>query len=281
VRIGSSSGSGVIVSEDGYVLTAGHVSGKPAQEAVFILHDGREVKGTTLGANHDIDSGMMKITEPGKWPFIPISPMVGAKPGQWCISTGHPGGYIEGRQPVVRLGRILFTNDKVLCTDCTLVGGDSGGPLFDMDGQIIGIHSRIGWQTTTNFHVPIATYRDTWDRLAKSEMWGVPLEDSSDASVQPVLGVAGEPKGETCRVTQVFPGSAAARAGIQVGDVIRKFNDEPVAEFEQLARLVRKREPGDKVKIELVRGEQTMTLDVTLGGIHGKLPGGLPQDDDE
>jgi serine protease Do len=179
----------------------------------------------------------------------------------------------------VRLGRVLFTNDKAICTDCTLVGGDSGGPLFDMNGEIIGVHSRIGWQTTTNFHVPIATYRDTWDRLAKGEMWGVPLEDSSDASVQPLLGVAGDPKAESCLVSQVFAGSPAARAGIRVGDVIRKFNDEPIEAFDELARLVRKKEPGDKVKIELLRGTETVSLEVTLGGIHGKLPGGLPDEE--
>src|SRR5690606_1824015 len=103
VRIGNSSGSGVIISEDGYVLTAGHVSGKPGLDVVFILHDGREVKGKTLGANHGIDSGLMKITTDEKWPYVPMAPSDTTLAGQWVVALGHPGGYMPGRAPVVRL----------------------------------------------------------------------------------------------------------------------------------------------------------------------------------
>src|SRR3954454_13544557 len=93
------------------------------------------------------------------------------KKGQWCIATGHPGGYRPGRTPVVRLGRILEANAEALRTDCTLVGGDSGGPLFDMAGRASAIHSRIGGFITATIHVPVDTYRDTWDRLVKAEVW--------------------------------------------------------------------------------------------------------------
>src|ERR1700758_5501580 len=95
--------------------------------------------------------------------------------GQWVVSIGHPGGFRPNRTPVVRLGRVLEANANLIQTDCTLVGGDSGGPLFDMDGKVIGIHSRIGPAITANLHVPVNTYRDTWDDLANGETLGGPV----------------------------------------------------------------------------------------------------------
>jgi S1-C subfamily serine protease len=173
VRVGAGQGSGVIVSEDGLILTAGHVSGSANLKAVIHLPDGKELKGKTLGRRRDIDSGMMKITTEGKYPFLEMGKSSELKKGQWVIAVGHPGGFRANRTPVVRLGRILFVNGSLIRTDCSLVGGDSGGPLFDMQGRVIGIHSRIGpGEITENIHVPIDTFRDTWDRLAKGEVWG-------------------------------------------------------------------------------------------------------------
>jgi hypothetical protein len=98
------------------------------------------------------------------------------KKGQWVIAVGHPGGFRTNRTPVVRVGRVLYANPFLIRTDCTLVGGDSGGPLFDMTGKVIGIHSRIGpMALTENIHVPIDTYRETRERLARGESFGGPL----------------------------------------------------------------------------------------------------------
>src|SRR5262249_25394639 len=169
IQIGGASGSGVIVSEDGYILTAGHVSGKPDTECEIIFPDGKRVKGKSLGVNRSIDSGMIKITEKGKWPFAEMSRGPKPEKGQWVVSLGHPNGFISGRTPVLRLGRVLNSTDSLVQTDCTLVGGDSGGPLFDLDGKVIGIHSRIGPTITFNIHVPIATYNETWDDLVASK----------------------------------------------------------------------------------------------------------------
>ena len=173
VRVGFGQGSGVIVKEDGTILTAGHVSGTPNKNAVVVLRDGNLRKGKTLGQNKGIDSGMIKISDEGKYPFLEMGKSSELKPGQWVIAIGHPGGFRPNRTPVVRVGRILFANAFVIRTDCTLVGGDSGGPLFDMQGRVIGIHSRIGGLAITeNLHVPVDTYRQTWDKLAKGDTWG-------------------------------------------------------------------------------------------------------------
>ena len=127
VRVGPAFGSGVIVSKDGFVLTAGHVSGKPGQEVTIIFHDGKTVKGKTLGGNHGIDSGMIKIMAPGEWPYVEMGDSRDVQPGQWCLVCADPGGYKKGRTPPVRLGRVLRTGNARIVTDCVIVGGDSGG----------------------------------------------------------------------------------------------------------------------------------------------------------
>lgn len=259
VRVGQAQGSGVIINKEGYVLTAGHVAGKPDRNVVFILPDGKEVKGKTLGVNRGIDSGLLKITDKGDWPFLEMGDSSKLKPGQWVLATGHPGGYKSGRTPVVRVGRILANRDSVIVTDCTLVGGDSGGPLFDMDGKVIGIHSRIGGSLASNMHVPVNTYQETWDRLAKGEQWG------SFPGNAPFVGVVGDPEADNCKIADVYPGTPAAKAGIKVGDIILKFDGKDTPDFQSLAELVGKMKPGNKVKIKIQRGEETLTLNLTIG----------------
>ena len=259
VRVGAAQGSGVIINKDGFVLTAGHVVGKPDRNVVFILPDGKQVKGKTLGMNRSIDSGMMKISDEGEWPFLEMGDSSKLKPGQWVLATGHPGGFQSGRTPVVRLGRILSNRDDVVVTDCTLVGGDSGGPLFDMDGKVIAIHSRIGGSLASNMHVPVGTYKDTWDRLAKGEEWG------NFPGNAPFVGVVGDPEADNCTIAEVYPGTPAAKAGIKQGDVILKFDGQDTPDFQTLAGLVGKKKPDDKVKVEIKRGEETVTLTLTVG----------------
>lgn len=173
LRVGPGQGSGVIIKSDGTILTAGHVSGKPDQSAAVILPDGKILKGKTLGQFKSIDSGMAKISEGDNYPAVEMGDSAGLKPGQWVIAIGHPGGFRKNRTPVVRVGRVLVANAFLIRTDCVLVGGDSGGPLFDMQGRVVGIHSRIGGAAITeNVHVPVNTFRETWDKLAAGESWG-------------------------------------------------------------------------------------------------------------
>src|SRR5262249_45555918 len=155
IRLGQHQGSGIIVTKDGFVLTAGHVSGEPGKTATVIFPDGKELKAKTLGKNGGIDSGMMKIATEGEYPFVEMGKSDPIKKGDWVLAIGHPGGFRTNRTPVVRVGRVLQATSLFLRSDCTLVGGDSGGPLFDMRGQVVGIHSRIGdGSITANIHVP-------------------------------------------------------------------------------------------------------------------------------
>lgn len=273
VRVGNAFGSAVIVSPDGLVLTAGHVVGQPNADVTFIFPDGKTAKGKTLGMNQQIDSGMMKITDPGPWPYVEIAKAGEIEGGQWVVAIGQPGGFDGERTPPVRLGRVLFANADVINTDCTLVGGDSGGPLFNMKGQVVGIHSRIGRRITNNYHVPISTYHQTWDRLAAAESWGSRLGGSEPVRSWPFLGIAGKRGADRCELTQVYPSRPAAIAGLKVGDVITRFDGKPVTSFEELGRLIAEQKPLSTVEVELKRGDEDLKLKVRLGITNRRIPG--------
>lgn len=262
LRVGGASGSGVIINKDGYILTAGHVSGAANRDVTIILPDGKRLKGKTLGANRGIDSGMIKITTEGQFPYVEMGNADKISRGQWCIAVGHPGGFQRGRAPVVRLGRVQQVSNSVLRTDCALVGGDSGGPLFDLEGKVIGIHSRIGPSMAYNIHVPVDTYRDTWDRLAKAEVWG---GRSIFGSNVPYMGVVGDLDAESCKISEVVPKSPADRAGLEAGDVILQFDGKSLNRYSDLRPMIRTKKIGDKVPLLVLRDGKEVKLELKLG----------------
>jgi serine protease Do len=265
LRVNRGLGSGVIVTPDGYVLTAGHVSGSPDQTVIVVMNDGRIVKGKTLGVNYGVDGGMIKIVEQapeGGWPYVEMGISAPLRKAQWCIAMGHPGGYKVGRTPPVRLGRILDTRSAVIRTDCTLVGGDSGGPLFDLAGRVIGIHSRIGTSVTDNLHVPVDTYRESWERLVKGDAWGMRMGGRPGSAY---LGFQVAPNAKDCTIGDVYPDSPASRAGLKAGDVITSVDGEKLNNFGELMQMLSNRRPGDQLTLEVKREDRTLTIKVTVG----------------
>jgi serine protease Do len=271
IQIGGASGSGVIVSKDGLILTAGHVSGKPGQKCTIILPDGKRLDGKSLGRNAQIDSGMFQITTAGNYDFCEMGKSDDLKPGSWCIAVGHPNGYQKGRSPVVRVGRVLSLSrfSSSLTTDCTLVGGDSGGPLFDMEGKVIGIHSRIGPTITSNTHVQIKAYTDAWDKLVKGEDIG---SGSTAVAASAYLGVTHDDDANDCKLARVTEGSPADKAGLKAGDVISKFDGKDVKTYDDMLALLAKKKPGDEVEVIVKRGSDVKNLQVRLESRGGGVP---------
>jgi len=270
VQVGPTQGSGVIVNSEGYVLTASHVARRPGMRARIILADGRRVSGRTLGMDKNMDAGMLKIDTPpdvvGKqqWPYATMGSDRDVHAGVWCLTLGHSGGYEDDQpRPGVRLGRVLRVSGRAIETDCKLVGGDSGGPLFDMHGHVIGINSRIGADLDKNIHVPIDTYRTSWDRLIHGEAWG----DLANVvgRPKPAIGVIREENSDTARVETVVPDSPAEHAGVRPGDTIVRLDDQNINSFSQLAQLVQRREPGDEIQLELLRDGKPVHLKLVLG----------------
>ena len=258
LTVGRAQGSGVIVSEDGYVLTAAHVSGRPDQRVRIRLSDGTMATGRSLGRNRTLDASVVKIESPKrKWPFVPMAGTDEFGIGDWSIVMGHPGGYQKGRPPVVRLGRVISIDRRAIQTDNELVGGDSGGPLFDMYGRVIGINSRIGQSTTYNLHTPIQAYSDVWDELVAGEDFIL----HSGA----LLGVRGEKDVRGLRLTKVWPEEAAGKAGIQEGDVLLTFDSRRVRDLDHLVELVGSNPPGRRVTLTVLRDDRTLEFTLRLG----------------
>jgi serine protease Do len=267
LHIGNIQGSGVIVDREGHILTAGHVSGAANREVTIIFPDGRRARGKTLGANSGIDSGMIILTEKTDFTHVEMAKSADAHKGQWCLALGHPGGYKPGRPPVVRLGRLQDVGARGLVSDCALVGGDSGGPLFDMNGRVIGIHSRIGDKVVSNIHVPIDTYRDTWKRLDLGEVWGNSraLLSAAPRPSDAYLGVRATADNQSLRIESVTPGSPAEKAGLKANDLIVQVDKQALSSPEELGSFLKLRRPGAQITVHVQRGSATMAIVVVLG----------------
>jgi serine protease Do len=266
IRLGNAAGSGVIIDAEGHVLTAGHVSGKPGRTCSVILPDGKVLKAKTLGQNVGIDSGLIQITGKGPFPHVGMGDSGSIKPSEWVLSIGHPGGYKKGRTPVVRLGRVSQATSRFIRTDCTLVGGDSGGPLFDMRGRVVGIHSRIGFLITENVHVPVNTYKETWARLAKGESWGGGLFGLGPRPAGgPYLGVRFTRRREDLKVAEVYKDTPAAGAGLEVGDVVLSIDGTKLSNRVELLEFMEKKKVGDEVVIVIKRDDEEVTVKLKLG----------------
>jgi serine protease Do len=262
------SGSGVIVSEDGLILTAAHVI-QGMKEVDVYFPDGKKWLGKVLGANYSKDIGMVRMAEPGPWPFVAIGESRPLEAGDWVVALGHSAGFDPARTPPVRFGRVMSDGPgNFFTTDCTLIGGDSGGPLFGLDGKLIGINSSIGISWKNNNHAGVDGFREDWERLLAGETWGVLQMNPLANPETPVLGIGmglGRLRGVSgVPVQKVEPNSPAAGAGLRVGDVIRSVDGEAVREGAELQQVLLKREVGDEVKLGILREGETLEIDVEL-----------------
>jgi serine protease Do len=262
VSVGNAWGSGVIISPDGYVLTAAHVAGQPNKECEFTFSDGKVAKGKTLGMFRTQDAGLMKITEGGPYPYAELGDSNKVNEGNWCIAMGHPGGYQSERGIVLRIGRVLHVKyDEAITTACALVGGDSGGPLFDMDGRVIGINSRIAEKLTTNMHVPVNAFQDNgaWNRMVKGDVWGhMPGQT-------PWLGVQRDESSSEAKIAAVTPKSPAEKYDLKPGDVIVKFDDRDISNFQAVIDAVAECHVNESVILKVRRGDSLKDVRVRLG----------------
>lgn len=260
-------GSGTIVSADGLILTAGHVTRGNAHMTV-VFPDGHSLKCTVLGANYTSDVGLAKIDAAGTYPFIELGDSDKLEPTTMVVAMGHPGGFDLRRTPPVRIGRINQKNPGgFLMSDCTLVGGDSGGPLFDIDGRLVGVHSSISESLTFNRHAPVNAAKTDWQRLLASERWGtLPGEGAPRAERQrAVLGaVLDLTTKDGVGLKEVPPLSPAAEAGLKAGDLIVKVNGRAVLNADQLKARLRRARPGRQMELAYRRGDTDASASVTL-----------------
>ena len=261
-----SSGSGVITTPDGLILTAAHVV-QGADELVVVFPDGEQVQGKVLGANYSKDIAMVQILGKGPWPYVEKGASKPLVAGDWVVALGHSAGFDAGRTPPVRFGRVVSKGPgNFLTTDCTLIGGDSGGPLFDLDGKIVGINSSIGVSLTNNNHAGIDGFKEDWDRIRAGEAWGRLTMNAFANPEKPVLGIVmGRPRGGAgVPIEGVVSKSPSAAAGVRAGDVIKTLDGGIVLDAKRLDQMLAKRQAGDTVKLGILRDRKEIEVNVVL-----------------
>jgi serine protease Do len=253
-------GSGVIVSEDGLVLTAAHVIGTTGKKMFVRLPDGKRAPAVSLGGSEISDAGMLQITKKKKWPFVQMAASNTSEVGDWCFGLGHPGGFDKRRGIVVRIGKVIANKDETMQTDSRLLGGDSGGPLFDFEGRLIAIHSRVSQLPDQNFHVPIDCFHANWNFFKNQDL--ITYEKMQAGGF---FGVECEYTEAGLVVRDVIPSSAAQQAGVQINDILVSVNDKQIDSREEFIILISSMMPGALAKVKLVRNGAEFSVKVNLG----------------
>lgn len=261
VQAGGATGSGVIINPAGLILTAAHVIGGAKQKVNIVLHDGRSVEATALGKDTTTDAAMLQLPKPAKaWPYASIALEVrDLTPGQWCFAIGNPGGWDAARGPVLRIGKLVKVAANMVQSDCVLMGGDSGGGLFNLKGEVIGIHSQIWHGRDQNMHVSMAPFLRSWDAMKEGDtvtQWG----QGNGA----YAGVSTQGTDDGLLVQMVAPGSPAMKAGLKQGDVILALNNRKIGVPADFSAAIRSRRVGELITLKVRTGGTERVLEVKL-----------------
>ena len=258
------SGSGVISTPDGLILTAAHVI-EGAEKVMVVFPDGKQVSGKVLGANLSKDIGLVKIVEKGPWPYMERGTSKPLEAGDWVIAMGHSAGFDAARTPPIRFGRVVSDGPgNFLTTDCTLIGGDSGGPLYNLDGKVVGINSSIGQALKNNNHAGVDGFTEDWDRLMAGDVWGELQMNPFLNPERPFLGIGLGPPVRGGGVVIASVKKNAGQAGLRPNDVILTIDGTKIGSGSSLTRLLVKKQAGDKVKVGGVRDGSPFEYEVTL-----------------
>jgi len=265
-------GSGFLVDSSGYVVTNNHVI-DGAQNIEIKLNDGRTFPAKIVGTDPKTDLGLLKIESDAALPFVSFGDSDQMRVGDWVLAVGNPFG-LGG---TVTVGIISARNrdinsgpyDDFLQTDAAINRGNSGGPMFNLEGEVIGVNTAIfspnGGSVGIGFAIPsniaksvVAQLRD---RGSVERGWlGVKIQQ-----VTPDLAEAMNlPEAKGALVAEVTKDSPAARAGLRQGDVILRFDGSETAQMRDLPRLVAEVPPGETVPIELMRNGEKKMLNVTI-----------------
>ena len=265
-------GSGFIISKDGYVMTNYHVV-KDADEIIVRLSDRRELKGEVIGVDQRSDVALLKIEATGL-PVVKIGKSSELEVGEWVLAIGSPFGFDHSATAgiVSAKGRSLPRENYVpfIQTDVAINPGNSGGPLFNQEGEVVGvnsqIYSRTGGYMGLSFAIPVEVAMDVADQLktagkVKRGWLGVLIQDVT-LDLAESFGMK-HPRGAL--VAKVLPDSPAFKAGIQVGDIIVRFDNKDIRDSASLPPIVGSSKVGVPLPTVIIRGGREKTLKVKLG----------------
>jgi serine protease Do len=271
-------GSGFIVDPDGYIVTNNHVI-DGAGEITVILHDGSRHTAEVKGRDPKTDLALLKIDSEEELPYVRFGDSEKARVGDWVVAVGNPfglGGSVSAGIISAR-GRDIQSGpyDDYLQIDAPINRGNSGGPLFDASGKVVGINTAIfspsGGSVGIGFAIPAALAEPVIAELKSdgrvARGWlGVHIQ-SIDETLAESMNLE-EDAGAL--ISSVEPDSPADRSGLKIGDVILTFGDEEVEDARALPRMVANTDNGDNVQITVWRDGKRKSLEVTLGSLPGE-----------
>ncbi len=271
-RQSSALGSGFIIDEEGIVVTNNHVI-EGAEDIVVQVNGEKKFKAKVIGADPLSDIAVLKIESKEKFLPVRFGDSDKARIGDWVIAIGNPfglggtvtSGIISARNRSIGLSRY----EDYIQTDASINSGNSGGPLFDMNGDVIGINTAIlgrSGNVGIGFSIPSNSAKIVIDQLiefgeTKRGWLGVRIQDVTKEIAE--VEKLDEPRGAL--VASVAPNSPSEKAGVKSGDIILEFNGEKINQMKELPIIVARTEVGKKVKVKIWRNKKEIIKTITLG----------------
>jgi len=279
-------GSGFVIDTDGYIVTNNHVV-EGAENVTVRLLDGSQYTATIVGTDKLTDLALLKI-EANDLPAASFGDSDDTRVGEWVVAIGNPfglggtatAGIVSARGRDIRSGPY----DNYLQIDAPINRGNSGGPVFNMDGEVVGVNTAIfspnGGSVGIGFAIPANQVDEIVSELKAGGVvdrgWlGVSLQDI-DEELSGSLGLESQ---DGALVAEVVKDSPAQKGGVRVGDVIVKFNDESVSTSKDLARLVGSADSGQKARLDVLRDNDEVRLTVVLGAPENAAATSQPEQD--
>ena len=274
----NSAGSGFLISADGYLMTNNHVV-EDADRLVVTLQDGTQFDGDIIGVDPGIDFALVKIDPRGReLPYLPLGDSDALRVGEWVLAIGNPlefshsvtAGVVSAKDRTVPLRGTDIAVALFIQTDAAINLGNSGGPLVNARGEVVGINTAINRERLAEgigFALPIAAAIRSEEQILESGevhrgILGVTMnQDSVDADAMAYYGL---PDRNGVIVSEVTEGGPAAQVGIRSEDIIRKVDGELVRGNSDMIAKIAAHKPGDRVSLELVRDRKLMTVDAVL-----------------
>ncbi len=267
----TSVGSGFLISSDGYIVTNNHVI-ESAKEITVSLSDGKKYKAKVLGSDKKTDLSLLKIDAEKALPFVEFGDSTKARIGDWIIIIGNP--YSLGGSVSVGIvsanNRSLNQIDNFIQTDAAINKGNSGGPMFNMRGEVIGVSTAlfspsggsvgIGFANPSSVAAPIIAQLKESGEVVRGWI-GVSVQNISEEFAKS-LAIQ---KARGAFVIEVVSGSPAYKSGIIQGDVILQLGDKEINDMKELPRIVAKHPVGKKLTVLILRNGETKSLEVEIG----------------
>ncbi len=276
-------GSGFLISDDGLIVTNNHVIAG-ADEINAVFSDGRTLRATLVGTDEATDVAVLKVEQDEPFPFVEFADSDSAEVGDWVMAIGNPFGFggsvsvgiVSARNRDIQSGNY----DDYIQTDAAINSGNSGGPLFNLKGEVLGVNTAIisptGGSVGLGFSIPANLVKQISGQLieygtARRGWFGVNVQ-AVDKDIARAYGARGD---DGVIITRIDPDGPAAKADFEIGDLILEFDDRAVTGVRGLSRVVAETEIGKQVKVRIIRDGRSRAVALTLG----ELTSGEPEED--